>query len=198
MADITLRPAKRSDAADLAILDNLAGFGISLWFWQQVGNLDHVEDAYALGRQRMADDGCYYGWRSATVCVEDEMILGMSTCYISPDNVEDEDDDVKRATPAFAPVFELYDLTVGDWVMDSLAVYPHARGKGAGGLLMDDFVTRGKTSGAKRMSLVAEDANATALQLYASRGFEVSDQRAFIEFDGPAKTKEWLLMTARL
>ena len=34
MSDLAIRPARQSDAADLAILDNIAGHGISLWFWQ--------------------------------------------------------------------------------------------------------------------------------------------------------------------
>jgi len=45
---------------------------------------------------------------------------------------------------------------------------------------------------------VTEDTNENAIGLYKSRGFETIDTRKYIEFDGPAKTKEWLLMTKQL
>jgi len=201
MAEIVLRPARKTDAADLAILDNLAGFGLSHWFWQQVSAVNSVEDAYACGRQRLADANMINGWSNSTVATENEIILGMSSCYIVPDPSEEESDDsasLKRLAPAFAPVFELHDEAIGHWFIDCLAVYPEARGKGVGALLMDDYISRASNSGADFMSLIVEDANAHAMRLYEARGFRKSASRPYVEFDGPAKSKEWLLLTAEL
>lgn len=48
--EIVLRAAAQSDAADLAILDNLAGNGISLWFWQGAVKQGIAEGAFEWGR----------------------------------------------------------------------------------------------------------------------------------------------------
>jgi len=198
MGDLKLRQALKTDAADLAMLDNLAGFGLSLWFWQQAGNISRVEDAYALGRERLANEDAFYGWRSARVATEDEMILGMSTSYIVPAPDGEDAKEIKRTAPAFVPVFDLHDEVIGDWFLDCLAVYPQARGRGVGALLLDDFISRGRMCGTTKASLIVEDSNDTAKKLYLSRGFEVIDARAFVEFDGPSKTKEWQLMSVKL
>ncbi|MEM7216663.1 MAG: GNAT family N-acetyltransferase [Pseudomonadota bacterium] len=199
MTEIFLRPAKRSDAADLAILDNVASHGISLWFWQEAVAHGKGENPMELGRMRMADDDAFFGWRNAVVAARDEEVLGSITNYImSPLEEEDDEDEFKESASPFIPIFELFDLVNGHWFIDSLGVYGHARGNGIATMLVDDSLTKARNSEAGLASLVVEDSNTVARRIYESRGFEIADKRPYVEYDGPSETKEWLLMSTRL
>ncbi len=197
MPDISIRAGQKTDAADLAILDNLAGHSIPLMFWREQTDNDRIEDALALGRDRLADDKGFYNWKKARVAVEDDMIIGMSMNYIMPEP-DEESEALKQNTIAFKPVFELYDLCADHWFIDALAVYPSGQHKGVGKMLFDDSIAIGKLSGAKTMSLIVEDTNEVAYALYRAYGFEVVDQRDFIPFEGAREINEWLLMSRSL
>ena len=197
MSNISIRPATRNDAADLAILDNLAGHSIPLIFWKEHTENGRVEDAIATGRDRIADDDAFYNWKKARVCTQDEMIAGMSVSYIMPP-ADEESEYITRTAPAFAPVFELYDLCAGHWFVDALAVYPSAQEKGIGKMLFDDALALGERTSAPKMSLIVEDTNKIAFSLYRSYGFEVVGQRDFIPFEGALEINEWLLMSRPL
>ena len=193
MSEINIRDAKKSDAADLALLDNIAGHGISLWFWTSLTETNRYEDALSLGRDRLAADDAFYGWRNARLAVEDDMVLGMANSYIMPPP-STESDEMKEHSDAFKPVFDLYDSCAGEWFIDCLAVYPSAQGNGVGKLLFEDSMATGEKSDAATMSLVVEDTNHGAAKLYRSYGFEVVDSREFIPFEGCVEINEWLLM----
>lgn len=197
MSNISIRSANRTDAADLAILDNLAGHGIPPMYWGEQTNSDRIEDALAQGRDRLADDDAFYNWKKAHVAVENDQVVGMSTAYIMP-NSDEEPDETKRNSLAFMPVYELHDLCVGDWYLDALAVYPSGQRKGIGRLLLDDSIKSGIKSGAKNMSLIVEDTNTSAFWLYRSLGFTVVAQRDFVPFEGALEIYEWILMSRPL
>lgn len=194
MSEIILRSAKKQDAADLAILDNLAGHSIPLMFWRELTDNDRIEDALALGRDRLAEDDGFYNWKKAKVATQDNAILGMSMCYIMPEP-DEESEAIKQNSIAFKPVFELYDQCANHWFIDALAVYPSAQQKGVGKLLFDDALARGEKSDAQTMSLVVEDTNTIAYALYRSYGFEVVTQKDFVPFEGALEINEWLLMS---
>lgn len=196
MSDRMIRPARRDDAADLAILDNIAGHGISLWFWQGSVEQGKANDPLDWGRSRFASDEIF-AWRNAYVAQSGDMIAGSITSYIMPD----EDEDVvaiKKEAPAFEPVFELYALASGTWFIDSFAVYSDYQGQGHGRALLDDSIRRGKSSGAQQAMLVCEDTNEQALGLYRKSGFSEIDQRPFVDFGLNHKTNVWLLLAAQL
>ncbi|MEM9279225.1 MAG: GNAT family N-acetyltransferase [Pseudomonadota bacterium] len=198
MPEIYLRPAKKSDAADLALLDNIAGHGISLWFWQQETASGRVEHALATGRERMAGSDLICGWKNSVVAFDDdEIVLGNIASYVMPTQNETLED-IKQTAPVFAPVYELFEKAVGTWLIDSLAVYPQSQGRGIGRLLLEDSLLRARENDVSKAALVVEDTNTLALKLYSNLGFKKQDTKPFIEFDGPSETKEWLLMTAQL
>ncbi|MEM9332309.1 MAG: GNAT family N-acetyltransferase [Pseudomonadota bacterium] len=194
MSDIFLRPAKITDAADLAILEDIAGHGISLWFWMQEIKSGFEADAMALGKQRMASDDLICGWKNSVVAVNaSDQVIGNIASYLMPTQ-EESLDEAKTNTPVFVPVYELFAKTTGSWLVDSLGVYPEFRGQGAGRILLKDSLERAQNSGVSKASLVVENSNKPALNLYAEFGFETTDSRPFIEFNGPSATTEWLLM----
>jgi len=197
MTDISIRPAIRTDAADLTILDNLAGHSIPLVFWRDQSTSDRTEDALAHGRDRLADDDAFYNWKKARVAIANDMIAGMHITYVMPEP-DEEVESIKQSSAAFKPVFELYDLCTDHWFIDALAVYPSQQGNGIGKMLFDDSIATGKTNGATTMSLIVEDTNEAAYGLYSSYGFEVVTQKSFIPFEGAREINEWLLMSRSL
>jgi ribosomal protein S18 acetylase RimI-like enzyme len=198
MVEFTLRAAKKSDAGDLAILDNLAGHGISLWFWKDALGSARTDHAFALGRSRLAEPTAFYGWKSTMVAIDhDDCVLGSASSYIMPEP-DEEADDIKANAKAFIPVFELFEAVAGAWFIDSLAVFPEFQKNGIASSLVDESLARARQLDVQNAALVSEDSNTNANRLYESRGFSVSDTRSFIEFDGPSDTKKWQLMTCEL
>jgi len=194
MDKVAIRPANKQDAADLAILDNLAGHGIPMQFWTDQTANGRTEEGMALGRTLIADDSQFYNWKKARVACDEDGVLGMSVSYIMP-KLDEESDAIESNFEAFGPVCELYALAENDWFIDALAIYPEAQQKGIGKLLFEDSIAMGKDAEASNISLVVEDTNEVAYTLYRSYGFEVTDQRKFIPFEGCLEINEWLLMT---
>ncbi len=194
MPDVLIRPACRSDAADLAMLDNIGSHGLALWFWQGAVMMGKADDALDWGRQRMMDDDAPFGWRNAAVAEEDGLILGSVTSYLMPDVADDE----KSSDAVMAPLMELFAKAAGDWMIDNLSVFQTARGKGVGATLLDHAFGLARDAGTGRVSLVAADNNSPALALYHSRGFAQRDCRATVPWSRHVETKNWLLMTAEL
>ena len=139
MSNLSIRDATKNDAADLAILDNIAGHGISNWFWQGAVNMGKASDAYEWGRQRLADDDAPYGWTNSRVAELDGITAGSANGYLMSHIGEDE---LKSNPPQFIPVMELFAQTEGDWFLDSLAVYSNVRGQGVGRRLLEDCFKR--------------------------------------------------------
>ncbi len=195
MTEVIIRPAQKKEAADLAILDNMAGHGISQWFWQQAVNRGDAMDALDYGRSRLASDEIF-AWRNAYVAVADDIIAGSITSYVMPEGEDDGIEEIKRDAPAFVPVFELFEFAQNHWFIDSLAVFRENQGKGWGDALLKNSLLRGKHAGTKCAMLVCEDTNTNALKLYEKHGFQKIDERPFVDFGLNHKVNKWLLMAA--
>jgi ribosomal protein S18 acetylase RimI-like enzyme len=197
MAEPVIRDARRCDAADLAILDNLAGHGISMWFWQRETPSGLVEDAMAFGRSRFSNPDAVFGYANSLVAEQDSMIVGSVCCYVMP-QPDDEADYIKREAPAFRPLFELFEKAQGHWFVDSLAVYPEARGTGVGKRLLSRCLELGEASGVDTTTLIVEDGNKPACELYRKQGFQVRESKPYIEFRGKSASRHWLMLSRPL
>jgi len=179
----------------LPIFDNIAGHGISNWFWQGAVKMGKADDAYEWGRSRLADDDALFGWTNSFIAEDGTMTLGAVNSYLMP---RPDPEDEKSNPLQFRPVMELFGIATGDWMVDSLAVYSGARGRGVGSALLDHTIKQAKEADTERISLVVEDSNKPALALYSSREFKERERRAFVPFSQASKTENWLLLTAEL
>lgn len=195
MSDIHIRPASVQDAAQMARLDNVASHGLAEWFWKKQARNDGRESAdwMALSAAEMAKTDYPPGWSNTEIAEMNGQIVGAASGCLTQDNGEAIG---ILPEPVFAPVFELFQVAAGDWLLDWLAVEPAAQGQGVGGKLLDNCLERARTSGAVQASLVVEDSNETALALYHSRGFRQRDQRPYIPFNTISRTQNWLLLSA--
>jgi len=193
-ANIVLRPATIHDAADMAILDNLAGHGLPALLWQAAVNAGTADDAFEHGRALMADPASPYGYANAMIAEVGGRVAGASSGYVMmPDT-----GDAAYASPAFAPVIALFRQAAGDWLVDSLAVFREARGMGVGAALLDNHLERARAAGCRRAALVTEDGNSAGLALYHSRGFAVVDSRSYQQITPHFSAANWLLLKAEL
>ncbi len=196
MNNIVIRDALKAETADLAILDNLASHGFSQWFWQGAVLAGKADDAFAWGRSRFANDDSIYGWKNARLAILDDLPAGACTSYVMPEN---DGEDALSEPEEFKPVVELFALATGHWFVDSLAVYPEYQGRKIGSALLDDSLQRAKSAmSGKYASLVAEDSNTNAINLYKSRGFVEQTRRNYIPFNERSQSQNWLLMTASI
>ena len=195
MDNIIISPATRSDAADLAILDNVASHGLSMWFWQSEVDNGHAEDAFSLGRQRFGGDDMF-GWKNAAIGRVNGTVVGSVTGYVMPEGDDGDADKIKQTVPPFVPVFELFEHAIGSFFIDSMAVYEEFRGCGFGKSLFQYMMQHGRESGHKRVMLVCEDTNQPALKLYQASGFNIVDDRPYISFGNKNNVNKWLLMAA--
>ena len=189
-ATITLRKATPKDAADLAIIDNMASRGMSLAFWQHAVTNGEGEDALVFARERFEDEASIFGWKNATVAEDKVGILGAVTTY----QMEEPDDDIeliKKLFPSFVPVFELFAKAVGDWFIDSLGTFTKAREQGVADRLVDQALTNGRNAGLDTVALVVESENKPALRLYEKKQFESVESLPMI---GENANGNWLLL----
>lgn len=194
-ATITLRKATPKDAADLAIIDNMASHGMSLQFWQHAVIEGEAEDPLVFARERFADPQSPFGWANAMVAQSQSgELLGALTAYVMP-APDDEVDEIKRLFPEFAPVFELFGYAVGDWFIDSLGIFPQGRGRGVARTLVQRALENGRLQGMKHAALVVESENQTAFRLYEALGFESVRSLPMV---GKQSQGEWLLMKRSL
>ena len=204
--NITLHKANIADAADLTILDNIASTGLSLWFWQNAkadwadhdNNVSRAAgdeiDAYEWGRNLIIQADTLFGYKNAVIAKLDNKVAGAAVGYVYHGN---DNNTLNVGNSVLDPIFDLFSLCEGDWLLDNLAVYNDYRKIGIGAILLDDCFRRAKAANADEISLVAADDNANAIDFYNSRGFVERKRRKFVAYKQDSKTKYWVLLSAQ-
>ncbi|PLP58947.1 GNAT family N-acetyltransferase [Mesorhizobium loti] len=187
LEEISIRPAKKSDAAELAILVDVSSHGFASWFWYGAVLDGSKETAFEQGRSFMRSDTERAAWRDTSVATVDDEIAGVIIGHPIDPSIADE----AAPHPAIEPILALQKTLVGHWFIDSLGVYRHLRGKGLGKRLLLHEIGRGA---GLPISLITESHNETALGLYKSHGFaEVTRRQAVPLFDD-SKEHDWVLL----
>ena len=189
---LAIRPARRSDAADMALLVNIAGHGLPSYVWSRVEGADQVDSPFEIGRQRAMRESGSFSWKNTLLAADDDEVAGMLVGYRQPDEMAAEDS--SDADPIFVPLMELEAAAPGTWYINVLAVFSTWRGRGVGGLLMQRAAELGAETGARGLSLIAADDNENALRFYRRHGFSVRAERPLVPYPGGPAGGNWLLM----
>lgn len=193
-AELTIRPARRSDAADMALLMNIAGHGLPHFVWSTLDSDDSVESPIETGRLRaMRDDGSFT-WRNAELVVSGDEVVGLLTGYRQPDEMALTTGDPSGVHPVFVPLIGLEAEAPGTWYINAVAVYPAWRGRGVGRLLLERADAHAAETGARGLSLITADVLPAALRLYEKHGFSVRAERPLVPYPGGPVGGKWLLM----
>ncbi len=188
---ITTRPAKKSDASEIALLVNIAVHGGIARGWAASEAAKGTYDPIEVGRLDMMKDG-EFGWKSATIAEIDGAVAGMLLGYRKPDAFEPVPNTV---TGFLRPIEELEAEANSRWFISMLGVHRDWRGHGIGTTLLAVADAKRAETKASGLALIVEDANEGARRLYARRGYAVRSRRKMIKFAGSgANGDEWLLM----
>ncbi len=189
-AHVTTRPARKSDAAEIALLVNIALHGGIAQGWAHDSSAEGTFDPMEVGRLQMMRDDTEFGWRSVTMAEVDGEVVGMMLGYREPDTAQP----VPTDDPEFMrPINELEAEAHGTWFISMLGVHVGWRGKGAGSALLEVADVKRMETRAQAVSLIVEDVNARARKLYERHGFAVYATRPMVR-GGGAHGRDWLLM----
>ncbi len=187
----TFRPARASDAPDLVILIDSASRGLVSWLWRTLR--EPGQSILEVGRHRIrtkADSPSHYAnWTVAEIEGE---VAGALTGHQIPEPYDPGD--VSNLPAEFGPYLELEAIAAGTWYLMVVSVFPEYRGRGLGTALLAKAEELARITGASRMSLMVESANAGALKLYLRSGFIEWARRPYIPFPGSADEGDWILL----
>lgn len=195
-SSVTLRPATKSDAAAMAILVDIAGYGLPSHFWRGAVARGEAVSVLEVGRMRALRDEGAFSWRNAVIAELDNEVAGMLIGYREPDEFDDAE--AEGADPLVRPLIELESLVPSTWYINVLATFAEFRGRGVGSTLIDEAVAIAARADARGLSLIVEDDNAGALRLYERQGFAEKARRPFHPFPGCNAAENWILMERAL
>jgi len=189
----TTRPARKSDAAEIALLVNIATHGGTNYGWTADARAGETYSPIEIGRLDMLKDEPF-SWRNATIAeTTDDEIVGMLLGYREPDGGFDLPADLE---PFMVPILQLEAAAKGTWFISMLGVHLPWRSHGVGSLLLDLAEQRAGDTAARGLALIVEDVNERARALYQRRGFSVRTSRPMARYSSGtgAPGKDWLLM----
>ena len=187
-AQVITRPAQKSDAAEIALLVNIAVHGGMAQGWAADEAAEGTYDPLEVGRLEMLKDETDWGWRSVTMAEVEGEVAGMLLGYRKADGFEPVP---AKITGFMRPIEELEARANGLWFISMLGVHKPWRGRGVGSVLLDVAEGKQHDSAARGQALIVENGNDGARRLYERRGFAVRDSRPIV---GAADGKTWLLM----
>ncbi|MGE6783185.1 GNAT family N-acetyltransferase [Ensifer adhaerens] len=185
---VTIRPAERREAAELAILVDIAAHGFASWLWYGAVQHGVADTAFERGRNKLREEQGPGNWRDALVAEVDDEVAGLSVGYaIGPDV-----SGVVARHPVLEPLLALQRQIVGHWFIESLGVYRHQRGRGIGtALLAKEFMRAASAP----VSLITESHNVSAQALYRANGFGEAARVEAVPLFEESKKHDWVLFT---
>jgi ribosomal protein S18 acetylase RimI-like enzyme len=185
-----IRPARKSDAAALAVLVDIAGEGMPAYMWGQMRAPG--QSLLEVGRARAAREEGGFSYRNATVIEAEAEAVACLVDY-ELDNPYDCGglDDIPEVV---RPLVRLESQTPGSWYVNVLAVMPELRGRGLGSRLLELAEDRARESGAAELSIIVASENAGAVRLYRRIGYVAKAREPVLPFPGCAHGDDWVLM----
>jgi ribosomal protein S18 acetylase RimI-like enzyme len=190
---IVTRPAIRSDAAEIALLVNIAVHGGIAHGWAHDESAEGTYDPIEVGRLEMLDDDTEFGWTNVTMAETDGgEIAGMLLGYRKADAFKPVPAEVSGF---MRPIEELEAEANGTWFISMLGVHLKWRGHGVGSQLLEVAEVKRDDTQAHGLSLIVEDDNDGARRLYERRGYSVRTKRPMGRYPGGGPDgRDWLLM----
>ena len=192
--NLALRDALKSDCAELARLIDIAGEGLPSYLWRQMAGVG--EDPWYVGRQRAARETGSFSYRNSIVAEIDGKVVGALVGYPVAD--EPEAVDLDSTPPMFVPLRELENLAPGTWYVNSVAVFPEARGLGVGSRLLEYAGRIANELGLRGLSLIVSDANRGARRLYERLGYREVANQPMVKEQWQNAGENWVLMIREL
>ena len=189
---VSLRPARREDAPDLARLVDMAGEGLPSYFWARMA--EPGETPMEVGVRRAAGDAGGFSWRNAVVAEVAGQVAGALVSY----RVADEPEPLDALPPVFRPLQALENLVPGSQLCerdrDLSRLPPAGRGGAADG--GGGAAGRGRAGRVEPHRRRPQPGGAAAL-----RGLRLRGDRRGSRWSGRAggaSSEAWVLMVRRV
>jgi len=182
-----IRPATRADSADIVILDDIASSGLASHVLEAGVRDGNYDRPLEFGRDGYAFIDGPFSWKNVLIAETADGVAGMSLSFDLTGGAGDQG----LPDPVLDPLEALKAQAVGTRMIDSVAVYTRFRGQGIGRALVEAELSRATGPS----SIITDDANARALSLYQSLGFEEQARAPFIAFNENHAATHWVLLT---
>jgi len=193
---VTLRPGRRTDASDMAVLVDIAGHGLPAYFWSAMVERGEAGSVLEAGRMRALREDGLFSYRNAVIAELDGEVAGLLTGYRQSDHAPGQEP--AEMDPVVRPLVELEGQAPGTWYVNVLATFAEHRGKGVGAALLERAEAIAAETRARGLSLIVGDDNAGARRLYARHGYRDAATRPFHPFPGCHPAGNWILMVKDL
>jgi ribosomal protein S18 acetylase RimI-like enzyme len=190
----TFRPARKSDAASLAVLVDIAGEGMPAYMWSTLKV--PAQSLLEFGRERAARESGGFSWRNAIVAELDGEVAASLVGY-RLDNpydlgILDEMPEMVR------PLVRLEAKAPGSWYVNVLATFPEFRHRGIGSQLLAVAEHKANETRAPSLSVIVASWNEGAARLYRGAGYSPLASEPAILFPGCPHKGDWVLMVRSL
>lgn len=194
LGSLQIRPARKSDAATMAALVDIAGEGLPSYFWSLMK--EPGQSLIEFGRSRAARDTGAFSFRNGTVAEVEGEVAALLVDYPLDDPYEVGD--LSDMPEFIRPLVRLEALAPGSWYVNILAAFPEFRGKGLGARLLAASEQRGRARSCPSMSIIVAGENAGAVRLYKRAGYRERAREGVVDFPGCPHGGDWILMTKEL
>ncbi len=184
--ETTVRPARKADAGDVAVLINVATHGLFADLWSREEGADAAYSPLEIGRRKVLAEG-EFNWRHANLAEQNEETVGLLLGFPEP----------KPSSPPGPNSYaQLLAETGGGWHISKVAVHAHCRGRGIASRLLQTAEERRRQTGEQRLFLITPDSFVEAQRLYEKHGFQVRGRRPMAKPTGNVDlgAQDWLLM----
>ncbi len=191
---VTVRRALAGDVADLAVMLDIASYGLVAWAWSRMASPG--TSPIEFGRNRILSlkglPSYHENWSIAEYA---GVKAGGMGGYRIPDPYDPGD--IGDLPDVYTPLLELESLAPGSWHLTALAVYQEYRNLGIGSIFLEEAEKRALNEGCRLISIIVHDTNNSAQRLYRRKGFSLVDRRIAHPFAGTPQS-EWLLFQKTL
>lgn len=191
----TFRAGRPEDASDLAVLVDAASRRIAGWYWSTLAAPG--QSWFEVGRSRIRDlpetASHHANWHVAEA---EGRTVGAFFGFSVPDPYDRIDLD--EMPPPLRAMYELEVVAKGCWLLQAVALFAEARGKGYGPPLIARACEVARDAGHRRIALEVESPNTGAIGLYRKCGFVEWERRIFVPFPGSDDEGDWILMVKDL
>jgi len=162
MTPTHIRPAEKSNCAQIAALYRISSDGVADYIWTRLA--EPGEDPLEVGRRRYAREDSVFSYRSCTVVEFGGEVVGMLVAF--PMHVDPE---ATETDPVLKPYAELEEDE--SYYICGMALFPEHRGRGIGSRLLGLAEEQAREQGFGKLSLIVFEQNEGALRLYRREGY---------------------------
>ena len=191
----TFRPARKADAAALAVLVDIAGEGMPAFMWSMLAAPG--QSLLELGRERAQREAGGFSYRNSIVAEIDGEVAASLVGY-RLDDPYDLEASLAETPEIVRPLVRLEAQAPGSWYVNVLATFPEFRRQGIAARLLEIAAQKARAQGAPSLSVIVASWNAPAARLYASAGYAGLARETALPFPGCPHQGDWVLLVRPL